>query len=482
MTNTTPTITPNYDAVASDPAEPRGDFVAFLRRAVAALKEDRGIKQREIESAIRGAESEQRDLNPAETKRFRDAKADIGRINAQLEDVEDRLDELLAIEERHAQAAASLPRLPAGVGVIGAEPRTYEGRSDSPSFFLDIVNAQMGDERARSRLDRHQHECEVEVGETRATGTGAFTGFVPPAYLTDQYAALARAGRPFANRVPNLPLPATGMTVNTSRITTGATAASQITENSALSDTDMDDTLLTVPVVTIGGKQTVARQALERSAGDLDLAVFSDLAFAHNTELDRQIIVGDGTTGYHLGVLSTASIITTTYTDASPTVAELWPKLADAIGQVNAQRYDAPDTIVMHPRRWAWISAATDTVGRPLVAPSDANPQNAMGVGQPAATGGVVGRIQGLDVITDANIPTNLGAGNNEDRIIVCRSADHMLWGEPTAAPFTIRAEQPAAGSLGVLMVVYSYSAFTAARYPKSTAVIAGTGLVAPTM
>jgi hypothetical protein len=44
-----------------------------------------------------------------------------------------------------------------------------------------------------------------------------------------------------------------------------------------------------------------------------------------------------------------------------------------------------------------------------------------------------------------------------------------------------IRAEQPAAISLGVQLVVYGYMAYTVSRYPSANGRIAGTGLVAPT-
>jgi len=59
------------------------------------------------------------------------------------------------------------------------------------------------------------------------------------------------------------------------------------------------------------------------------------------------------------------------------------------------------------------------------------------------------------------------------------RASDQFLWEDPSA-PIYIRAEQPLAGSLGVLFVVYSYSAFTAGRQPKSVAVVSGTGLILP--
>jgi hypothetical protein len=44
-----------------------------------------------------------------------------------------------------------------------------------------------------------------------------------------------------------------------------------------------------------------------------------------------------------------------------------------------------------------------------------------------------------------------------------------------------IRAEQPAAASLGVLLVLYGYFAYTFRRYTSAMQKIGGTGLVTPT-
>jgi hypothetical protein len=44
-----------------------------------------------------------------------------------------------------------------------------------------------------------------------------------------------------------------------------------------------------------------------------------------------------------------------------------------------------------------------------------------------------------------------------------------------------IRAEQPAAASLGVLLVVYGYFAYTLRRYTNGQQKVNGTGLIAPT-
>ena len=186
---------------------------------------------------------------------------------------------------------------------IGQEERTYRPdsvQSGGNNFFADLARSQVfRDPSATERLARHQHEMTVDGrpgSQERAIGTGAVTGLVPPAYLAQQYAELARAGRPAADACTKLPLPDQGMTVNISRITTGTSAAIQATEGAGVSETNADDTLLTANVNTIAGQQTVSRQAIERGAL-VEPVLMSDLAGAHNATLDSQVINGSGRRG-----------------------------------------------------------------------------------------------------------------------------------------------------------------------------------------
>ena len=82
----------------------------------------------------------------------------------------------------------------------------------------------------------------------------------------------------------------------------------------------------------------------------------------------------------------------------------------------------------------------------------------------------------GIPVVTDAGIPTNLGASTNEDRIIVTRRSD-VLHMEAAGAPIGLSFDEVKGDQLSVQMVAYGYSAFTAGRYPVATCVIQGTGL-----
>src|SRR5262249_38488034 len=91
-----------------------------------------------------------------------------------------------------------------------------------------------------------------------------------------------------------------------------------------------------------------------------------------------------------------------------------------------------------------------------------------------------VGFIHGLPCYIDANIPTNLGAGTNEDRIIVEASRGvHLL--ERQADPVTVTFDQPLGPQLALQLVAYGYAAFTAGRYPAASGVASGSMLVPPT-
>jgi hypothetical protein len=136
------------------------------------------------------------------------------------------------------------------------------------------------------------------------------------------------------------------------------------------------------------------------------------------------------------------------------------------------------DKVFMHPRRWGFFEAALDSSNRPIFGIAGQPAFNIIGEGSPAGYG-YVGRMHGLPVFTDANIPTNLGAGTNEDRIIIAATPIVHLW-ERNEDPVTLSFEQQAGTSLQIQLVALGYSAFTAGRYPAAVGVVSGSALVAP--
>lgn len=358
---------------------------------------------------------------------------------------------------------------------VGQEERTYHrGQGKGGTFLRDVIRQHLyRDLDSEQRLIRHMQEERVERGQylERAVGTGAFAGVTVPQYLTEMYAPAVAARRPFADACNKHDLPADGMTVNISRITTASGVALQATENTAVQNTDMDDTLLTENVQTAAGQQTISRQAIDRGTG-VEAIAMDDLFRRYATALDSTLL-NQAVTG-----LSAAAAVNA-YTDATPTFPELYPKLLGAAAGVEAALlgFAAPDLVVMSPRRWYWLQSQMTTAWPAFAQPGIATQQFGANLSQTYGSG-VRGILpNGMAVIVDANIATNLGAGTNEDEIYVVAHDECHLWEDPNA-PVFIRAEQPAAASLGVLIVLYGYFAYSFRRFPAAVQKISGTGLV----
>jgi HK97 family phage major capsid protein len=376
-----------------------------------------------------------------------------------------------------ARAAVAAVVTPVGGTKITREVRTYTPEAEV-SFVKDAFNAQFNnDYAARERLARHSKE---EAIERRAVDTSNFAGLVVPQYLVDLAAPYARAGRPTADfATAKRTLPAAGMTLNISRMTTGTSTAVQETQNTAVSNTDSDDTLLTIPVRTIAGQQDLSRQAIERGTG-IDTFVLADLIRSWHTTVDYQVLNGSGSNGQFKGIRNSGGNAVT-YTATTPTTALLYSKLADAYQQVESNVFIAPTHWIMHPRRLAAILASSDTTGRPLAVPTANGPMNATAAGAGLPGYGNSGyTILGLPVVTDANVLTNLGAATNQDEIYCVAAPEMHLW-EQAGSPFALSFDQTTAGSLTIKSVVYGFGAFSAERYPLAASIISGTGLVAPT-
>jgi HK97 family phage major capsid protein len=197
--------------------------------------------------------------------------------------------------------------------------------------------------------------------------------------------------------------------------------------------------------------------------------------------LDAAVINGAGTSGTHLGILNVASINSVTYTDATPTVPELWPKLADMTRQIVSQRFTGPTGICMTPLAWGWILSERDTAGRPLV-DMNGTGNNAAAVGTAPMYEGSAGLLFGVPVYLSGGIPSNLGGGTNETRIIAADFRDLVLLEDENNAPAQLRFDEPLSNSLGVRLLAYGYSAFVGGRQPKAISVVSGTGLILPAL
>lgn len=411
-------------------------------------------------------------------------------LEERAKELDDRIKHLAELEEREAAAAALAVKVAGGKveernaasggARVTSEPVTYHERAGH-SWVADVLVTRMGMAgiggidrvAAEKRLERHQAET-AEILERDST-TATFGGLVPPQYLLADFAPNLRAGRPFANLCNSRPLPTVGMSVVIPRATAGTTVSTQATQNTLPTTTDMAITDLTVAINSFQGRGVISRQSLERGGVEIDRILFEDLAADAARYIDQQALFGTGAGGNALGAINTAGIVSVSITGT--TGLDLIKAIANAIQQVNTQRLLPPNAIVMHPRRWGALTIATDTANRPLVT-VEAGGLNIFGSGEAAAVQTVVGSIQGLPVVTDPNLRTNLGVGTNQDEVLVVRREDQYLW-EAGVRQFNL--DQNGVGPSSVQLAVYGNHAFTAGRYPTSVAYISGVGLVPPT-
>ena len=444
-----------------------------------SLIEERSQISEAQEGLVNRAADEERDLTETEDTSLKDLATRAVELDARIQELRDVQTANLEAAKLRAEVAATDDSETRAVGnvVVTNEPHTYAEENRSVSFFADLYNMQYNNDiEASDRIRRHRQEMDVEH---RDGTTANYAGLVVPQYLTALASELSRAGRPFSDQCTSLPLPDDGMTINISRVTTGSSAAAQAAENNAVSETDIDDTLLTVDVRTIASGQQISRQAVERGTG-IDALIATDMMGAVATSVEDQVIHGSGSSGNLLGLSNISGTNAITFTDGSPTAAETYSKIVDGIQQINSNRFAGADLILMHPRRLAAMQAGQDSSGRPLIVPSNQVPQNSLGVGPIAGYGNTGASIAGLPVVTSGKVTTTSGSGGNEAMIFIVRRADMLLF-EDNTQPVMVRMDQTAGLNLTVTLVAYQYACFVGGRYPASISKISGTGLVAPT-
>jgi HK97 family phage major capsid protein len=383
---------------------------------------------------------------------------------------------------------------------VGSEPLTY-GPGSHFSFFRDLlaVNPKIGApdkelaREANRRLGRNQAEATMHMmarreafalsdheqrALTRTDGAGGF--FVGPAWLLDQVAGLSRDARVTADLIGSRPLPPGTDQVQIPLITGGGPTAATQQDGGAVQSTDAIDSFVSLPVRTIAGLQDVALPMIEQSGQPavLDEILFGQLLDSYNAVLEAQILNGSGAAGQLTGILNVAGIGVVTYTDATPTGAEIAPKIAQAVNTVDEARKRLAQALIMAGRRFNWLNAAVDASGRPFVTP---NPSfaafNPAFVTREVSPQDIAGQVAGRPTFISTGVPINLGGGVNEDRIIVFRPADCRLYEGLANQRLMLEV---LSGTMQARLIFHRYVAFTAARYPVGVCVVSGTGLATP--
>ena len=351
-----------------------------------------------------------------------------------------------------------LPTDEEGKALDADDPYAEGGHSP----FLDIRLANKGDQAAKERLV-HGFEGLGPEGKAMTEGTDAQGGYLVRPQVERQIVET----RELDNVLRGL---CSRLNVNTNSIQldqlTLSTVAGWVAELAQKPETTgMTLATVTASVFTAAGLATVSNQLLADSNPAVDRLVTSDLA-KRLVALEEAAFINGSGSGQPLGILNTPGIGATALT--STAIVDLLDAILDAIANVETE-HGAPSAILMHPRTWTRILKSKDAQGAYLIAPA-AGPQD-------PRTGlrGPVKTLWGYPVVTTNRMPTNLGTGTNESRVIVgdFREAlildrqgitvDESIHVHFTTNQTVFRAEQRVG--------------FTAARTPLAFDVVGGAGL-----
>jgi hypothetical protein len=505
-----------------------------LREKLDKLLEQRKGLVAERDGILSKAEGEKRELNDDESKSFQEKRTAIRTLDDQIAETRKAITEAeedakrdAAAADAYAQAGQTGERREGGPARTGYEPLTYGRQAYRHSYFVDLARDQLGRgdgdggvQAARDRLARHAKELSVEmpkreearerlarkaideiraedrlparmqgmyesvfergmeqrVNPNRVDGQGGY--FVPPLWLIDEYINLTRFGRTAMNMCRQMPLPTGTDSINLPKVSTGTLTGVQTADGASVTSQDLTDDFVNAPVRTIAGQQDVALQLLDQSPIAFDEVVFGDLMEDYNQRLDVQGLDGSGASGQLLGILNVSGINSITYTDASPTLPEMYPSFAQGASKVFTGRKLPATAALVLPSIWYWATAQLDTTNRPLIVPPQVG-WNPGGTQMDLTSGdGPAGMLSmGLPAWLDGNLPTNKGGGSNETRTIIARWLDLYLW---EGAMRSRVLQEVLSGTLQVRFQLFNYVAFMPHRRPTSISVVSGTGMIPP--
>jgi HK97 family phage major capsid protein len=448
---------------------------------VKALIEERDALLDAIEARENAAVAETRELtedesaeNDADEKRVREIKARLERAAARAE---------LREVEGVARLIGGTPAAPAAAPKVEARSRpVYSPDNSEASWFADAAAFRMHGN--TDALDRMQRHADAEAGkiEKRDLYINAGNGgeLSPPLYLQQMFEQGRTAGAVAASLATRVSLDGyQGQSVTIPKITgnAGVGVHAGASPLNALTEVDATTGAATESIIAIGGVQDIEGLLVRRSFPGADAVIVQNLAAQVAAKKDALIL---DTSSDPQSIDGASGINAITYTQATPTIALLYPKMADAVQRINSTWFEAPTAWVMHPRRVGDFMKSLDTAGRPLVAPMAVaqNPLAHTDGGVTRAEGFTGLQVMGLPVYADANVPTTVGAGTNQD-IIYLAKWDKLLLFESSVMLDISR--EAAFKSDGVVVRAVQDVTWVVEHAPKAFATINGTGLVAPT-
>ncbi len=359
-------------------------------------------------------------------------------------------------------------RKPSGVFTLPVDEDGKALDGDDPyaagniSVFQDIRLANKGDSAARERLTKGFENLNSE-GKAMTEGTAAQGGYLVRPQVERQLVLARENDNVLRGLCSKLNVTTNSIQLDQLGLTTTAGWVAELATKPE--STGMTLATVTASVFTAAGLVTVSNQLLADSNPAIDGLVTADLAKRLVALEEAAFIAGTGT-GQPLGILNTPGIGATALTATD--ILSLLDAILDSIAAVETN-HGAPSAILMHPRTWTRILKSRDAQGAYYIDPTGGPQDPRTGLRGPTKS------LWGYQVITSNRIPTNLGGGTNESRVIVgdfreCLILDRqgITVDESKHVYFTtnqtvFRAEQRVG--------------FTAARTPLAINVVGGAGL-----
>lgn len=366
-----------------------------------------------VEEIQNRAVAEKRDLDDTEMTALRGQAEKLKALGAEIELLTEQENRAADVAELSAKLDDRTEKRQSDASTQDRDPGHYRKEEEGGqfSFFADQYRAKfLGDESAKLRLTEHN----------RALSTaGEGVGIIAPKWMTEEFQAIARAGRPLANAVRRIPLGMDPRPITIPKQTAGtdANVVDQAAEGDDITWTDAYDTDVdtVTPKATAGG-QIVSRQMLDMSSPAVDQLIFGDLVAAYNEKVEAKV---------GAAIVTAAGAANTTFATEAAFIADeevAVNAIIDAAIAVRMGRKLPADLLILRARRWGALKKLRDTTGRPLVpfTAEGAQAVNVNGVGSVNADG----MIEGLAAI----VTEGIGTTGYAESMVVQRASDVLLF------------------------------------------------------
>ncbi len=346
-----------------------------------------------------------------------------------------------------------------GKAVEGAD---VYGPDSEHSFYADIKAVNKGNAGAQERMAKALGQ-DVKAMSSLTDAAG---GYLTPTIIGSEIIRLRDAAatlRPLFSQITvtsdSYQLPAV----------TGGLTVGWVAELAEKPVSDLTFGQITTSVFTAAGLAAASNQLLADSRPSVDGLINFELAKRLAILEEKAFLNGSGT-GQPRGILNTSGVGTTALT--STAVLDLLDAILTAATAVETAHQEYPTAIVLHPRTWNRIVAARETsTSAQYIIGEGANAQ-----GRRASDARPARSLFGIPVYTSSNVPTNLGTGTNESRVIVGVFSEGLILDRQGIT--LDESEHVYFTSNQTVFRGEERVGFTAARYPTAFNVVGGVGLV----